>query len=77
MFIDIPLSAEPNFKFKCLFLIIYFFLTVIERLVYRYGESNLCYGVIFIFEFLSIPFTKVKYIYQVVKHRYYDDDHLI
>ena len=48
-----------------------------ERQIYRYGETNLCYRVIFIFKFLSIPFTKVKYIQQVVKHRYYDVDHLI
>ena len=43
----------------------------------RYGVSNLCYGVIFIFKFLSIPFTKGKYIEQVVKYRYYDADHLL
>ena len=54
LFIDIPLSAEPYFNFKCLFLSIYFFLTIIERLIYRYGGTNLCYGVIF--KFLSIPF---------------------
>ena len=48
-----------------------------ERLIYRYGETILCYGEIFIFKFLSIPFTKVKYIYQVVKHCYYDVHHLI
>ena len=37
-----------------------------ERLIYHYGVTNLFYGVIFIFKFLSDPSTKVKYIYQVV-----------
>ena len=36
------------------------------RLIYRYGVTNLCYEIIFTFKFLSIPSTKVKYIYQVV-----------
>ena len=30
-----------------------------ERLIYRYGETNLCYGVIFKPKFLSDPATKV------------------
>ena len=59
LFIDIALLAEPNFTFRWLFLSIYFFLTVMERLIYRYGETNLCYGVIFKLKFLSDPSTKV------------------
>ena len=30
-----------------------------EGQIYRYGETNLCYGVIFKLEFLSDPSTKV------------------
>ena len=37
-----------------------------ERPIYRYGETNLCYGVIFKLKFLSDLFTKVYYILQVV-----------
>ena len=48
-----------------------------ERLIYRYGETNSCYGVIFKLKFLSDPFTKVYNIYQVVEHGYYNVDHLI
>ena len=59
LFIDIALSAELNFTFKWLFLSILIFLTVMERLIYRYGETNLCYGVIFKLKFLSVPSTKV------------------
>ena len=69
------LSAELNFNFKCLFLSIYYFLTAMERLIYRYGE-NLCYGVIFKHKFLSDPSTKVYHIYQVVEHDYYNVDRL-
>ena len=34
-----------------------------ERLIYSYGETNLCYGVglIFKLEFLSDPSTKVNH----------------
>ena len=46
LFIDMALSAELNFNFKCLFLSISIFLTVMERLIYRYGETNLCYRVV-------------------------------
>ena len=59
LFIDMALSAELNFNFKCLFLSIKIFLTVMERLIYRYGETNLCYGVIFKPIFPSDPSTKV------------------
>ena len=62
MFIDIALSAELDFNFKYLFLSIKSFITVMERLIYRYGVTNLCYWVIFILKFLSDPSTKVKYI---------------
>ena len=62
LFIDIALSAELNFHLKCLFLSIKIFLTVMERLIYRYGETNLCYGVIFKLKFLSDPSTKVYHI---------------
>ena len=48
-----------------------------ERLIYRYGETNLCYAVIFKLKFFSDPSTKVYHIYQVVEHDYYDVDHLI
>ena len=37
-----------------------------ETLIYRYGETNVCYGVIFKLKFLSDPFTKVYHILQVV-----------
>ena len=33
-----------------------------ERLIYRYGETNLCYGVIFNLKFLSDPSTKQYHI---------------
>ena len=33
-----------------------------ERLIYRYGETNLCYGVIFKPKFLSDASTKVYHI---------------
>ena len=33
-----------------------------ERLIYRYRETNLCYGVILKLKFLSDPSTKVYYI---------------
>ena len=33
-----------------------------ERLIYRYEETNLCYGVIFKPKFLSDPSTKVYHI---------------
>ena len=61
MFIDTALSPELNFNFKYSFLSILRFITVMERLICRYG-GTLCYGVIFILKFLSDPFTKVKYI---------------
>ena len=48
-----------------------------ERLIYRYRENNLCYGVIFKFKFLSDPSTKVYHIKQVVEYGYYNVDHLI
>ena len=32
------------------------------RLIYRYGETNLCYGVIFKPKFLSDPSTRVYHI---------------
>ena len=48
-----------------------------ERLIYRYGEMNLCYGVIFKLKFLRDPSTKVYHIQQVVEHGYYNVDHLI
>ena len=64
LFIDIALSAELNFRtiLNADFYKKIFFFTVMERLIYRYGETDLCYGVVFIFKFLSMPFTKVKYI---------------
>ena len=48
-----------------------------ERPIYRYGETNFCYGVIFKLKFLSDPSKKVYYIQQVVEHGYYNVDHLI
>ena len=48
-----------------------------ERLIYRYGETKLCYGIIFKPKFLSDPSTKVYNIYQVAEHGYYNVDHLI
>ena len=48
-----------------------------ERLIYRYGETNLCYGVIFKLKLLSDPSTKVYQIKQVVEHGYFNGDHLI
>ena len=36
-----------------------------ERLIYRYGETNLCHGVIFKLKFLSDPSTTVYHILQV------------
>ena len=48
-----------------------------ERLIYRYGETNLCYGVIFKLKFLGDSSTKVYNILKVVEHGYYNVDHLI
>ena len=41
-----------------------------ERLIYLYGETNLCYGVNFIvkLKFFGDPSTKVYHIYQLVEH---------
>ena len=47
-----------------------------ERLIYRYGETNLCYGVFFKFKFFSRP-SEVYHIQKVVEHGYYNVDHLI
>ena len=69
------LSAELNFK--CWFLSKKNFFIVIEKKIYRYGETNLCYGVIFKLKFLSDPSTKIYHIYQVVEHGYHNVDHLI